>query len=133
MAGQQAAQYKLSGAQQLADMAAQQSAMQAEGYATQAAAAGKMLEIGNIEEQRQNRMIEVGNAITQIIDSHTKWWGDDVPGMARAFDDLIARFQNDPYIVAYLRQQKDKAIGTYQGIDKQYEAAPFETYLQGDY
>ena len=107
MAGQQAAQYELSGAQQLADMAAQQANLQSQGYATQAAAAGKMLELGSPEQMQQQRLLEVQGYIADIL-------AGDPDFIKDGFQRLMSIYADDPAMQQYVRYQMQQSLGQYQ-------------------
>lgn len=115
MAGQQAAGFQLSGAQQLADMAAQQANMQSQGYATQAAAAGKMLELGLPEQMQQQRLQQIQADITAIIAAadESALFGYDEAELRSGFQRLMSQYTDDPAMQQYIRAQMQQVMQTY--------------------
>lgn len=115
MAAQQAAQFDLSGAQQLADMAAQQANMQAQGYATQAAAAGKMLEMGTPGQMQQQQLQNIQADITAIIEGAKRrfWWGHKEDELRSGFQRLLSQYGHDPALQNYIAEQMGKVMTQY--------------------
>ena len=115
-ASQQAANFEISSGQALADMYAQQANMTSEGYATQAATAGQMLNLSNMN---QDSLLQVNKQISDLISANTGTFSDNTRAMGVEFDRLISIYEQtgDAAMVSYLQGKKTETINFYSGYD----------------
>lgn len=127
-AAQQLAGFEMKGAQALADAAK----MQAEGFAAQATAGEKAMQLGTLETQRQQTMANINQQVSTILGNtvgKAAFGTDDIAGMTAQFDALVNMYAPGTYGRAVARRERDRALKNYTGVDKNVEPAPLEIYL----